>query len=46
MNMDLVVFQRGVYFSVLAAGGLVGAFQPSQVLKLAHIIDGRMQQAG
>jgi hypothetical protein len=46
ITMDLVVFQRGVYFSVLAAGGLAGAFQAPQVLKLAHIIDGRMHQVG
>lgn len=46
MTMDVVVFQRAGYFTVLVGAGLTGSFRTAQVLKLAHVIDTRMQHAG
>jgi hypothetical protein len=46
MTMDVVVFQRATYITLLAAAGLTGSFRTAQVLAFAHVIDGRMQRAG
>ncbi|HWE64083.1 MAG TPA: hypothetical protein VHB98_20410 [Chloroflexota bacterium] len=45
-TLDLIVFQRGDYFTVLVGAGVAGTFKVTQVLKLAHIVDGRIKAAG